>query len=209
VLDDPSVPIGKLFPLLFMMMGPIGVMPIFAALTATADHAFRLGMARKSVLYAGLALVLAVVLGASVLMAWGATPSSLMIASGLLLSIAALRNVLGTPPAGSPADLDASRHAAAALTPMAFPTMASPHAIGVLIIFVAYFPSISGKATILAAALGVLGLNYLAMLNAERFMTYIGMTPLRILGAVFGVLQIALAIEMIVSGIVRTKIIAG
>lgn len=40
-------------------------------------------------------------------------------------------------------------------------------------------------------------------------MTYIGMTPLRILGAVFGVLQIALAIEMIVSGVVRTKIIAG
>lgn len=192
-----------------MMMGPIGAMPVFAGLTTTADPVSRLALARKAVFYAGLAVVLAVVLGAGVLMAWGATPSSLMIASGLLLSIAALRNILATPQAGSPVGMSGIQLSATALSPMAFPTMASPHAIGVLIIFVAYFPSISGKAMILATALGVLGLNYLAMLNAERFMAYIGMTPLRILGAVFGVLQIALAIEMIVSGLARTKIITG
>jgi multiple antibiotic resistance protein len=192
-----------------MMMGPIGAIPVFASLTATADQASRLALARKASLYAGLAVVLAVVLGAGVLMAWGATPSSLMIASGLLLSIAASRSILAPPQAGSSSVMGATPLVATALSPMAFPTMASPHAIGVLIIFVAYFPSISGKATILATAIAVLGLNYLAMLNAERFMAYVGMTPLRILGAVFGVLQIALGIEMIVSGITKAKFLTG
>jgi multiple antibiotic resistance protein len=209
VLDNSAVPVGKLFPLLFMMMGPIGAIPVFAALTAKADPASRHLLARNAVLYAGVAVVLAVALGAGVLIAWGATPASLIIASGLLLGISALRNTFAAPPSGSPPDMDAARLSAAALSPMAFPTMASPHAIGVLIIFVAFFPTVAGKATILATALGVLLLNYLALLNAERFMTYVGMTPLRILDAVFGVLQIALAIEIMLSGIGKTAAFAG
>jgi multiple antibiotic resistance protein len=44
-------------------------------------------------------------------------------------------------------------------------------------------------------------LNLLTMLFADRLMRLIGRVPLTILGAVFGVLQLALGIEMLASGV--------
>lgn len=206
--EELSPIFGKLFPLMFMMMGPIGVMPVFAGLTTAVDDQSRRRIAGQATLYAAAAVIIAVLLGASVLAAWGATPSSLMMASGILLMIAALRSMFSGGGSLPPAD-KTGKAEAIAIAPLAFPTIASPHAMGVLIIFVAYFPSLSGKAIVLTVALGVLTLDYVAMRNAERVMLVIGMTPLRILGAVFGVLQVALALEMIVSGLVQSKLLGG
>ena len=52
----------------------------------------------------------------------------------------------------------------------------------------------------LAVAAFVLGLNLLGMRYAKIFMSKIGMTPLLVLGAVFGVLQVALGVEMMANG---------
>ena len=82
----------------------------------------------------------------------------------------------------------------------------TPPAIGVLIIFTAYFQESGQQAHILATGLGIVAVNLLAMLAARRVMGWIGMVPLRILGAVFGVLQVALAIEFIISGLLRSKL---
>jgi multiple antibiotic resistance protein len=87
-----------------------------------------------------------------------------------------------------------------AVTPLAFPIMVSPRAVAVLIIFVAYFPAMEGKLTVLAVAGLMMVLNLLGMRYAHAFMQRIGMTPLLVLGAVFGVLQVALGIEMMADG---------
>ena len=52
-------------------------------------------------------------------------------------------------------------------------------------------------ASILAILVGVMVLNLLAMLFAHRIMAGAAVVVLQILGAVLGVLQVALAIEMI------------
>ena len=46
----------------------------------------------------------------------------------------------------------------------------------------------------------VLALNWLAMRHAKWILGKIGPTPLQLLGAVFGVLQIALGVEFVVDG---------
>lgn len=51
-----------------------------------------------------------------------------------------------------------------------------------------------------AVAGAMLLLDFLGMLAAGWFMATIGMVPLLILGAVFGVLQVALGVEMLVDG---------
>jgi multiple antibiotic resistance protein len=197
---EAAVPLGKLGPLLFMMMGPVAVMPVFAGLTAKVEPAFRLRLALAAVGAAAAALTLAVVSGAAALEGWGATPASLIIAAGVLLTIAALRGVLGLGQhaAGGTEQQPTMR---LALSPLAFPTMVPPHAIGVLVIFVAYFPQPSQKAVILAVGLAILLLNLLAMLAARHVLAVIGLVPLIIMGAVFNVLQVALGIEMILSGL--------
>ena len=199
---EDTFPVAKLASLTFMMMGPIGLIPAFAGLTAGADARSRRRIALRAFGYASVALTLAVGIGAGVLAAWGASRPSLVLAAGLLLALAALRNLLAAPraPAGAPAPPPAPDESVA-LSPLAFPSIVTPHGVGVLIVFVAYAPQGSVKATILAVGLAILALDLLAMLWAHRLMAWIGRVPLTILGAVFGVLQLALGIEMLASGI--------
>jgi len=191
---------GKLFPLMFNMMGPIGVIPLFAALTATLDVPTRNAMALRASLLSLAALAVAVFIGATVLEGWGISRGALIMAAGLIVTLSALLPLLQRqqPPqrsdgaAASPRDL--------ATSPIAFPGIVSPKGIAVLIIFVAYFPAMDAKLTVFAVAGGLLVLNYLGMRSASWFMATIGMVPLLVLGAVFGVLQVALGVEMLVDG---------
>ena len=60
--------------------------------------------------------------------------------------------------------------------------------------------------------MGVVGaimlLNLGAMLGAHLFMERIGAPSLLVLGAVFGVLQAAMAVEMIISGLTLSRLMA-
>lgn len=201
---DDAFPIAKLASLTFMMMGPIGLIPLFAGLTASADDALRRRIAFGAFGYACVALCIAVGIGAGVLAAWGASRPALVIAAGLLLALASLRNLLALPRAPGAKAVSATPappSPAIALSPIAFPSIVTPHGVGVLIVFVAYAPEASTKASILAVGLAIMGLDLLAMRHAHVLMRAIGTVPLTILGAVFGVLQLALGVEMIASGI--------
>ena len=202
--------LGKLFALLFMMMGPISVMPGFAMLTQPAEPALARRIAVRAAMYAAIAVVLAVLLGYSLLTGWGASPASLIIAAGLLLLLSSLGHVMAPAAPAAPPPAAEPRPAPAlgiALSPLAFPMIVTPPAIGVLIIFTAYFREDGQQLLILAIGLAIVLLDLLAMLAARRIMSWIGMVPLRILGAVFGVLQVALAVEFIVSGIARSPLL--
>jgi len=201
MIDAWSIP-ALLLPLVFMMMGPIGLIPVFVGATAGQEPAAKRRVARRAAGLAAIAALLAVMLGAGILKAWGASPGSLVIAAGALLGLSALKNLLfrGAPkaPAVPPAD--------PALSPLAIPTIVSPYGVGVLIVFVAYLPGGAAKLAIAGVALFIIALDWLAMRHADRLMGWIGPAALTLLGAVFGVLQLALGIEMIISGISRTLV---
>jgi multiple antibiotic resistance protein len=202
-MNEASLPVGQLAPLVFMMMGPIGAMATFAAVSAGADTNLRRRMAVRATVVAGAAIGIAVLLGASVLVAWGASPGALIVAAGLLLGLAALRNLMGAGGGGHASAGQDKPSIEAAMSPIAIPTIASPYGIGVLIIFATFFPAWSDRLTILAITLAILGINFVAMFFAHRIMPVIGQAPLMVLGAVFGVLQLALGLQMIADGLRR------
>lgn len=200
MIDAWSIP-ALLLPLVFMMMGPIGLIPAFVGATAGMEPVAKRRVAFRAWSFATIGVVLAVVLGAGILQAWGASPSSLVIAAGALLGLSALKNLLfrdAAQPGGRPPD--------PAISPLAVPTILSPYGVGVLVIFVAYLPGTAAKLAIGAVAISILALDYLAMRHADRLMSLIGPVALTLLGAVFGVLQLALGVEMIISGIARAAV---
>ncbi len=193
---------AKLFPLLFNMMGPIGVIPAFAALTAQMDERTRTAVARRAALLSFCALAVAVFLGAAMLEAWGIQNGSLILAAGLIVTLTALLPLMpqGAGRAQQAAPGPAPAPLQLAVSPLAFPTIVTPRGVGILIIFVAFFNSPPEKLVVLAIAGLMLVLNYIGMRAAHGFMARIGMTPLLVLGAVFGVLQVALGVEMMADG---------
>jgi len=192
---------GKLFPLLFNMMGPIGLIPAFAALTAKMSEEDRSAMANRAAFLALVSLALAVFLGAVMLESWSISNGSLVLAGGVIVAVTALLPIVARSGEPAPKAMEHQSLRQLAVSPLAFPIMVSPRAVAILIIFVAYFPTMDGKLTVLVVATLMMGLNLLGMRYAHAFMAKIGMTPLLVLGAVFGVLQVALGIEMISNGI--------
>ena len=198
---DASAIWTKLLPLLFNMMGPIGLIPMFAGLTANMDEATRSAVARRATLLGLAALVVAVLLGAVVLQAWGISKGSLILAAGVIMTLSVLKSMLfnQATEAGNPAT--ARQPLDLAASPLALPTIVTPQAMAVIIIFLTYFPALETRLAILAVAVVIMGLNFGAMQIALWFMAKVGMVPLLVLGAVFGVLQVALGVEMISDGL--------
>jgi multiple antibiotic resistance protein len=194
-----KLPFDLLLALLFNLMGPIGVIPRFAAITGGVEADARRRIAFLAGAASLVAILIAITLGAWMLGRFQIDKGSLVIAAGLVLLVASLRNIYPPAPSSAEAAGGASR-VPIAVSPIAVPGVVTPSAVGVLIIFAAYFPSFDAIAAIFGAVLGIMALNVAAMIYAQAFMARIGMAPLVVLGAVFGILQVALAIQMIVSG---------
>jgi len=79
--------------------------------------------------------------------------------------------------------------------------------VAVLIIFVSYFPAWGEKLTIMTIAVAIVAVNLLAMFAAPGLMKRTGLAPLQVLSAVFNVLQTAMGMEMIVSGLLRSALL--
>jgi multiple antibiotic resistance protein len=192
-MDVPNLPLQQIFVLLFMMTGPLKAVPTFAALTATLPKDARSPIARKAVLIAMIALMLAIFAGHFIMKSWGASPQAVSAAAGLLLGIASLQAILGTT--STPTNEGGERDLA--ISPLAFPTLVPPYAVGVLILFASHFSQTADLLQIAGLALSMMLLNWLALSFAEQILRVLGPTTLRVLGSVFGVLQLSLGIEMI------------
>lgn len=192
-----EIPLEKMFVLLFMMTGPLRVVPMFAGLTREFDPVVRNRLALRGVMYAAVAVLLAVFVGHIILKSWGATPQALAAATWLLLLLTALQALVGWPATPSPVKDVESNPDRLALSPLAFPTIVPPFAVGVLILFAAHFPDLESQLKMVGLAFGILAADLIGMRYAQQILRVIGMSTLQILGAIFGVLQLALALQMI------------
>jgi multiple antibiotic resistance protein len=89
-----------------------------------------------------------------------------------------------------------------AITPIAFPTIVTPYGIATLIIFVALSRDWQGRMVIGAILLGIMLLNLAAMLLARHLLRFLGVF-LQILGAVLGIIQVALGLQIILNSLRR------
>jgi multiple antibiotic resistance protein len=199
-------PINQVFTLLFIMLGPIKVIGPFVRLTGSADESLRRGIALRAFWISSIALVLAATAGQLLLGKWNLSTVSLQIAGSIVLFLVALQMVMaqygGSPASGGQPPTPTL---GMAMAPLAFPTIVTPYGIAVLIIFLVLSPGLDYSLKVMGALALVMVLNLLCMLYARQILKVIGVTVLQILGAVLGVLQIALGMEYLL----RAMIILG
>jgi multiple antibiotic resistance protein len=204
-MADSTLPLPVLGSLLFTLMGPLAVIPLFARVAGAADGPTKAKIAFAAYAVALVTLALAVFVGAGAMAAAGTTPSALIIAAGLILTLTALRNIFGSASADA-APAPAPPTATLGFSPIAIPGLVTPMSVAVLIIFVSYFPSTADKLAIMGVVAAIMTVNLGAMFAAGWFMRVIGPAPLIILGAVFGVLQVAMGVQILISGITRSPL---
>lgn len=191
-------PIAQIFTFLFLMLGPIKIIGPFAEVTKGMDIAQTRKVALEAVLFSSIALFLAALIGEYSLASYGIPVPILALAAGIILFLVALINILkqfeaekqGTVDQVSPSRVKVS------LSPLAFPTIVTPYGIATLVVFLALSPDIKSQLTIGAIVLAIMFLNLIVMMFQRSNFQVLSLV-LPILGAVLGIIQVALGLQII------------
>lgn len=203
----------EVFMLLLIGIGPKIALVPFVELTAELDKKTQVAVANKAVRTAivwGLVLVL---LGWFLMELLHFSPGSVLVAGGIVLMLLALHMLVsGSHEEGphlpmheekDPMDL--------ALYPLAVPYILNPVGIAVLVIASSQLPSILSIDTVILIAIVLLvGLIDLVLFrNIETVSKFMDPAKLGVTEAVFGVLLAALAVELVVHGLVELGVITA
>ena len=193
--------LGVVFVLLFITLGPIKILGPFVQLTRDVDEAKMKQIAVRAFVLAVIAVVVGGFAGRILVQNWQISVAALTLAGGIIFFVVGLRLVLEQyqPAHAAPVPLPDAPMAAALR--IAFPTLVTPYGIAALIALLVNSPDAARTASILAILIGVMVVNLLAMLYARWIVGGVIVLALVIVGAVLGVLQVALAVQMILRGL--------
>ena len=184
---------------LFLMLGPFKIIAPFEKLTRGADAALTRQIALQAILFASIALLIAAFTGEYILSRYGIPLPILALAAGIILFLVALQGTLQQFAPASSVTEEATAPTPTlkqALTPLAFPTIVTPYGIAATIVFLAFSADLPGRLTVGAIVLAIMLMNLVVMLNVRRIGPILSIS-LAILGAVIGVIQVALGLQII------------
>lgn len=204
------------FATLFVIVDPIGQVPIFMALTHRQSAGLRKQTAYRATVLAGMVMLGFALTGELFLRLLGITLPAFQIAGGILLLLVSIDMILarqsGIRSATEEETEEAEDRKDVAVFPIAIPLVAGPGAITSVIL-------LTGRAggdllligLVLVLIVAVLGLCLVAFLSASRLMNILGVTGVNVVGRLAGIILAALAVQYIIDGIaaVLPKMLAG
>lgn len=193
------------FASLFVVIDPLGIAPVFVALTEGGDHEFRRRMAWRGTLLASAILLFFAFVGRPFLDTLGISIDALKLAGGLMLLLLALEMVFEkrTARRESSAERAGDEHPEdISVFPLAIPLLAGPGAITTIILLMAD-PSggWAGRGAVLVALLLVLSISLVTFLLAGRIVDLVGRTTASIISRVLGIVLAAFAAQFIIDGL--------
>jgi len=196
------------FILLFVVIDPVGLAPIFAALTSGESEANCKRMAVRGVIIAGIILVLFTLAGALLLRYLNINTASFSIAGGILLFLLAMDMVLvrhsGLRMTTLREHEEALHKNDISVFPLAIPIIAGPGAL-TTILLLRDAPVISLETLVIIGVLAViLALSLFMLLLAAKISRMLGETGTNVITRVLGVILTALAVQYILNGLLVT-----
>jgi multiple antibiotic resistance protein len=204
---------------LFVVMDPIGVIPLYVSLTRNMPYNERKVISSNAIITAGILLLVFAIAGTTILSIFGVTISSFLIAGGILLFIVAIELLtrgewtFGNPRAVSNTrkksldaannpipDTESSHGGESGVVPLAFPLLAGPGAITSVMIS---YQSNGLLISILSIAI-VIGLTFMILRIAESINRLLGQRGSMIITRVFAVIVAAIAVQYIIQGAGQT-----
>jgi multiple antibiotic resistance protein len=192
------------FVTLFVIMDPLGTLPVFLALTASAGRRERIRAARQAVVVALLVIVVFAIFGQGILSYLHVTLPALQCAGGLLLLLIALELLTDR----SETEPVRTEGVNIAFVPLGTPLLAGPGAIVATMVFV---NRVHAWSDVVAVALGVIGVHlvlYLVMRFGGLFLRLLGRSGVSLVTRIAGLLLSAIAVQLVADA-VRAFVAAG
>jgi multiple antibiotic resistance protein len=202
---------GEIFTIFFITIGPLKLIGPFVQRTHGLDDATVRQIAWRAFLMATIAAIAGGFLGAMLLANWHVSVGAMVITAGLVFLLVGLRQILEQyepPHAPDPNVPPLPASPTAAALKLLTPLVLTPFGIAAVIVLLALSQDAGRTELIVGMVVGVMLLNLLTMLFARKIMVGATIVVLQILGAVLGILQCGLAVQIILRGLRDLKIIS-
>lgn len=191
--------------IMLVVVDPVGLAPVFAALTHGESTAAKRRIAIRGTSMAGAIFVIFVLVGDTLLNALGIGMPAFQIAGGLLLFLLAVDMVFARH-SGLRSTTDREQREAESkkdisVFPLAIPLIAGPGALTTVLLMVGeqgYDPIII--ATVLVVLLVVLLATLASLLLSTKIMAFMGETGANVITRVLGIILAALAVQFVLNG---------
>jgi len=187
------------FVTLFVVVDPIGLAPLFIALTKGADAAQRRAIALRALITATILLTMFGLLGEAVLGFVGISMPAFRIAGGILLFLTAL-DMLFERRTRRRKDQSASQDDPS-IFPLATPLIAGPGAMATMILLVEQAESATGVLAVHLVMLAVLFVVALFFAAAPTLERLLGDTGNTVVTRLLGMLLAALSVQFVLDGL--------
>ena len=192
---------------IFFVVDPMGVIPVFIAMTRNDSPAKQRDMARRASVAAFFILSTFAVAGTLIFRVFGITLGAFKVAGGVLLLLTSIemlkaqqRRTLVTPEE----EQEGAEKEDVAIFPLAIPLLAGPGSIATV-------TALMGRAgrilfavpVILSIAVTCLA-SYLMLIAAERIQRFLGVTGLSVMNRVIGLIIGAIAVQFMFDGLKDT-----
>jgi multiple antibiotic resistance protein len=188
---------------LFILVDPLGAMPVFLSLTEGRTQSERIRVALIGILVMILTLTMFVFFGGRVLELFSISISSFQIAGGLFLVFVAFEMMLERSFTTTDHDRTSGSVYTVGIVPLGIPLLAGPGTISMVIVHGEKHPSFGHELTIIAVivtmgivTMSALMLAHRASANGSQF----GQLGLTVINRLMGLIILSIAVDFIVTG---------
>ncbi len=189
---------------LLTITNPVGSMAIYAGIVGDRDARERRVIARHAALAVAAILIVVTWAGGGIMAMFGITPPGLQAAGGVLLilmGLSMLSSQTSRVKSTRTESEEAQEREAIAIVPLALPITAGPGAITTVILAAQELPGALDRAymTLICLAIGLL--VWLCFAFAGPITRVIGVTGIRVVTRIMGLILSAIAFEMLAAGL--------
>ena len=189
------------FVTLFVIVDPIGLTPVFLALTQGMSPTRRRSVGLRACFTAAILLAVFAAFGEAVLGFVGISMAAFRVAGGALLFLTALdmlfeRRTKRRQEQGGEDDIEDP-----SVFPIAMPLIAGPGSIATMILLAGQRPGVEGFVMVITVMLAVLTVIVMMFLASGVFERLLGKTGINVITRLLGMLLAALSVQFILDGL--------
>lgn len=190
------------FASIFTMVNPIGVIPVYTAMTAKLTPQESRRVAFKAVLTAFIILMVFALTGRFIFLFFGISANSLRVVGGVIFFIMGYE-LLQARLTRTQFDDETPQDYASdiAITPLGIPVICGPGAIASVIILMDQANSAAESGIVLGCIVVILGLTHLLLLASKQVMHLIGENGNKVMMRLMGLIVMVIAVEFFFSGL--------
>ncbi|MGV3623414.1 MAG: MarC family protein [Archangium sp.] len=191
-------------PAVLFIVDPIGVVPIFVALTGNETAERCRNIATRATLTAGGILIFFALFGTLIFQVFSVTLAAFRVAGGLLLMLTALDMLRAQNPGtktSSAETLEAHAQDEVAIVPLAMPLLAGPGAIATVMVLMGQLGGgFDAAIPVLASIVLTMLASWLLLSRAHAVKRVLKQTGIAILERLFGLILAAIAVQFVFEG---------